>query len=105
MKAGERSMARWSISAWQCPERKQLPPSWRSLSPAAAPASTDPKRSRIASRSRSAAAPAVHPRGGVDPGFAGAVVDDREYRAAPVKARPGLGRVGRPQLVGGVGGD
>src|SRR3954452_23748323 len=49
--------------------------------------------------------PAVHPRGGVDPDLAGAVVDDREHRAAPVEAGPGLGRVGRPQLVGRVGGD
>src|SRR4051812_22788718 len=49
--------------------------------------------------------PAVHPRSGVDPRLAGAVIDDREHRAAPVNARPGLGRVGRPQLVGRVGRD
>jgi hypothetical protein len=49
--------------------------------------------------------PAVHPRRGVDPRLAGAVIDDREHCAAPVLARPGLGRVGRPQLVGHIGGD
>jgi hypothetical protein len=49
--------------------------------------------------------PAVHPGRGVDPCLAGAVVDDREHRAAPVMTRPGLGRISRPQLVRGVGGD
>jgi hypothetical protein len=48
--------------------------------------------------------PPVHPGGGVDPGFAGAMIDDREHRAAAVEARPG-GRVGRPQLIGRVGRD
>jgi len=33
------------------------------------------------------------------------VVNDREDRAAAVVARPALGRVGRPQLVGRVGRD
>src|SRR5688572_22893983 len=49
--------------------------------------------------------PAVHPGSGVDPDLAGAVVDDREHRAATILSRPGLGGVGRPQLVGSVGGD
>src|SRR3954447_9361534 len=48
---------------------------------------------------------AVHPRRGVDPRLAGAVIDDREHRAAAVLARPRLGRVGRPQLVRDVGRD
>jgi hypothetical protein len=49
--------------------------------------------------------PAVHPGGGVDPHLAGAVVDDREHRAAAVLASPGLRRIGRPQLVRRVGAD
>src|SRR5215216_5073531 len=49
--------------------------------------------------------PAVHPRRGVDPRLAGAVVDDREHRAAAVNARPGLGRVGRPQLIRNISRD
>src|SRR3954462_5376083 len=49
--------------------------------------------------------PAVHPRRGVDPDFAGAVVNDREHRDPALLAGPGLGRVGRSQLVGRVGGD